>query len=388
MLHLDVKTALFMTTIMMLLNGAVLGFMHRTLTPDVRPSADDWRIGTLLAAGGAFVLGIQNLLPLWLAVFIGNGFINLGFTLYWRSLRRFNGLPDTPWLFLPAALCTLAIVGFATVHVSLGARIVTSSVMFVMACGAMAKILLKPNALTSERVLAGVVIALLTFAVIRGIYYGTRDELPGSLLDNRNWVATLTPIFITALPVVGTTAFLLMCVERIRGKWEDAAATDFLTNLPNRRTIAATGEARFNAARRNDQPFAVVLVDIDHFKAINDRFGHDAGDRALKHIAGILDENCRGPSMVGRIGGEEFVALIEDADEASALAVAERLRQAIAARPLVTGTQTLPMTASLGVAILAAQDEAFGALLNRADHALYQAKQTGRNKVVFHSLAA
>jgi diguanylate cyclase (GGDEF)-like protein len=237
----------------------------------------------------------------------------------------------------------------------------------------------------SNSVLAGIFFFIAAFMTFRGLYFLGFASPTVSLLDASNWLNLVTPLLLAVLPVVGTTAFLLMCSERIRRQWEMAAATDYLTALPNRRTIMGTGEARFNAARRAATPFAVAVLDIDHFKSINDRFGHAVGDQALKHVAKVLTVACRGPNMVGRHGGEEFVALLEGATVAEARLAGERLRRAIEDEAFVAklknGGQTLALTVSVGVATLGAKDGLFEDLLGRADQALYAAKENGRNRV-------
>lgn len=106
-----------------------------------------------------------------------------------------------------------------------------------------------------------------------------------SILETGTLINALTPLSAAVLPVIGTTAFLVLCSERLRAEWERAATIDFLTSLPNRRTISSTGITRFNAAQRSGSTFAAAVVDIDHFKSVNDRFGHDVGDLALQHVA-------------------------------------------------------------------------------------------------------
>jgi diguanylate cyclase len=128
--------------------------------------------------------------------------------------------------------------------------------------------------------------------------------------------------------------------------------------------------------------FAVLMLDLDHFKAINDRHGHEGGDRALQHVANLLVENTRGSDYLFRYGGEEFVVVLGSVGRAEAITIAEGLRRAIAESPvaLADGTR-LPLSASIGVAL---QDDHpdYERVLARADAAMYQAKRTGRNRVV------
>jgi diguanylate cyclase (GGDEF)-like protein len=199
------------------------------------------------------------------------------------------------------------------------------------------------------------------------------------------WMNLATPLVVATLPVIGTTAFLLLCSERIRRQWERAASTDYLTGLPNRRTLVETGERRFAWVRAADghaaSGFALGVVDIDHFKRINDEHGHEIGDVALKHVAALLQSACRGAELPARQGGEEFVVLFEDLNAQSAQAAGERLRQAVAQSPFMAGDLVLPLTVSIGLAVLQEADANFDSMLRRADEALYAAKAAGRNRV-------
>jgi diguanylate cyclase (GGDEF)-like protein len=205
----------------------------------------------------------------------------------------------------------------------------------------------------------------------------------------RRIIDLLTAMMVPTLPLIGTTAFLLMCAERGRVALQRMADTDHLTGVPNRRTITRVGERRFDSARRQGRSLAIAVIDIDFFKQINDRYGHDVGDAALCHVARVLRACCEDPHLFGRQGGEEFVALFEVADADSARALAESLREALHAHPLRIETPQsqrsepceLALRASIGVAIIDDGDADFDHLLRRADAALYAAKANGRDRV-------
>lgn len=385
---MDTFTSFVVITFLSLLNGGVLGLVHRGLPSDVRPSAADWRIGTLLFAAGMTLITTQGMLPSAFIQPLYSGCLMLGVTLYWRSIRRFYGMPDRQWIFLPFVVVTIVVFWLTAITPHLPTRIVVAAVCTIVPLTAMTWTLHTQNAFgltTSRLVLASLIAVVACFWLIRAFYF---ILLPVELMDKQDGMNMITPLILAILPVIGTTAFLLMASERIRWQWKSAAATDYLTDLPNRRTIVSHGEARFNATRRMGGAFAIAIIDIDHFKAINDKFGHDVGDEALKHIATILNEACRGPSMVGRYGGEEFVALLDDADAYDALAAGERLRSAIADNPLNLPNSALPtliITASIGVSVIKSDDNGLNDLLRRADVALYEAKSMGRNRVVLCS---
>jgi diguanylate cyclase (GGDEF)-like protein len=160
------------------------------------------------------------------------------------------------------------------------------------------------------------------------------------------------------------------------------ATTDFLTGLANRRSFMARLEAELARLKRFDiERAAILMLDLDHFKRVNDSHGHAAGDAVLKHFAALLRAELRKIDTGGRLGGEEFAILLIGADLAAAELSAERLRRRIAATPLDFAGQSIAVTVSIGIATLAPGDASADAALRRADAALYAAKQAGRNRV-------
>ncbi|MEZ4408315.1 MAG: GGDEF domain-containing response regulator [Polyangiales bacterium] len=159
------------------------------------------------------------------------------------------------------------------------------------------------------------------------------------------------------------------------------ASTDWLTGLANRRKATEAVEALL--ARPDRADIAVAIVDVDHFKLINDTYGHAAGDRALSHVAELLRAHTRKHEVVARWGGEEFLMVLDEAPPAVAEAVADRMRAAVAAAPLVLDDgRSVAITVSVGVAPLGERERDLDRLLEAADRALYRAKTSGRDRVV------
>ncbi len=165
--------------------------------------------------------------------------------------------------------------------------------------------------------------------------------------------------------------------------------TDALTSLRNRRAISAAAHAELSRAAREHTPLSVVLIDIDYFKHVNDRHGHQAGDQALRLVATTITQNLRPYDSVGRWGGEEMLLLLPNTTSEVAASVAERVRAAIATTPLLLETgEAVPLSVSLGLASTnSAEMNQFEPLLQCADFALYQAKQHGRNQVAIYQAA-
>ncbi|MBF0167712.1 MAG: GGDEF domain-containing protein [Alphaproteobacteria bacterium] len=164
-------------------------------------------------------------------------------------------------------------------------------------------------------------------------------------------------------------------------KLSDMAAKDPLTGLLNARAYYALCDNALSQARRSGNYFAMLFVDLDHFKSINDRFGHEAGDAVLKSVAGCLQDGIRHSDIVGRIGGEEFSVLLPDTDQEGARQLAEKLRQDIEALMPDIGEQRLPITASIGVAAGGPEHKTVADVQRQADQAMYVAKRQGRNRV-------
>lgn len=170
--------------------------------------------------------------------------------------------------------------------------------------------------------------------------------------------------------------------EELAGKLTELASTDSLTGAATRRRLSELAEHERRRCFRESKPLSLVATDIDRFKAINDGFGHAAGDAALVEFVARLRREIRDSDVIGRMGGEEFAVLLPDSDLGHSMQVAERLRAAIANTPIPWEGVELPLTSSFGVAQLSGPDDTIDALLSRADRALYDAKRAGRNLVM------
>ena len=178
------------------------------------------------------------------------------------------------------------------------------------------------------------------------------------------------------------------CIERdmtrykkIERQLANMALFDSLTGSLNRPAFYQHAKKEFARSKRYYRPLSVIMLDIDHFKRINDQYGHQGGDQVLQIFAEACQEIIRSTDVMGRVGGEEFALLLPDTPMRAAFNLAERLRERINKYPYLAGDMLIEVTASLGVAELQRDDADFKALLQRADEALYGAKHAGRNRV-------
>ncbi len=161
------------------------------------------------------------------------------------------------------------------------------------------------------------------------------------------------------------------------------ASTDTLTGLYNRRQFFALTKQAFAVSTREKTPYCVIMLDIDHFKSINDTYGHDAGDIVLKHLSDIITQTLRKSDIIARWGGEEFIVFLQNTTPEKAVVPAEKLRAAVEATSVTVGDQTIRFTISLGISISQITD--VNLLQKEADLALYHSKENGRNQVTLYS---
>jgi diguanylate cyclase (GGDEF)-like protein len=202
--------------------------------------------------------------------------------------------------------------------------------------------------------------------------------------------AWLTVLSVEALLFTIAAAFVLLAMAKERNEQghKTAAMIDPLTGLANRRAFEQEAEQITRRQIALNRPVAVFLIDLDHFKAINDNFGHATGDCVLQLFAEVCAANLRSTDLVGRLGGEEFAVLLSDANHDNAFMVAERIRSAFATAAMMADDHMIGATISIGISIIQDPDQNLAILLAQADQALYQAKARGRNRVALATIEA
>jgi diguanylate cyclase (GGDEF)-like protein len=217
-----------------------------------------------------------------------------------------------------------------------------------------------------------------SFMSITAVLYWFKHQGQPELLE-------AIPIANTALIGVSVLAFshvYELTRERSELRLLELAQTDALTRLPNRIRLKETFERERRRSAREQTPFSLIVLDLDHFKAINDDYGHEAGDLMLRHVADKLQQCLRASDLPARLGGEEFGVLLANTNAAQAAEVSEKIRSQIEAMEVMFEGQTLRVTLSGGIAELGTDGDSLESLLREADNRMYQAKASGRNQVI------
>ncbi|HRM82961.1 MAG TPA: GGDEF domain-containing protein, partial [Acidovorax temperans] len=204
----------------------------------------------------------------------------------------------------------------------------------------------------------------------------------GAELMQSSAVQTLTFMSTFAVVLVASMGFVFMARDRADEDNRRLAAVDSLTGVANRRAVIAALDRDVARSIRTHEPMALMMVDIDHFKNVNDRYGHPAGDKVLCSVVEVLRERVRSQDLVGRYGGEEFMVLLPDTTAKGGYLLAQQLCEAVQALRLEHEGQPIPVTVSIGVYGGRLQPgDHWDMLISAADRALYEAKDRGRNRV-------
>jgi diguanylate cyclase (GGDEF)-like protein len=300
----------------------------------------------------------------------------------WPLVDRFchfdRALPAAHrWRFAP--IVPVALLGLAWLAWPDGRELVANAMRWLIAMVALASALQATWLLwRGEQAPIPLLIALLPMIAIAAVHGGRGEG------DAAAWASEAFLMAGAWFAVVMTVGLSLRIrgLRRQRDRMRELAERDPLTSLSNRRAGEVVLRRMHAEAQAHRRPMAVVFVDLDRFKVINDAHGHDVGDAVLVEVAARLQAGLRQGDMVARLGGEEFVLLLPDSDATAAEALSERLRAAIAAAPVESGAGPLAITASFGVAVLdPARPVGVKELLKRADEAMYRAKREGRDRV-------
>jgi diguanylate cyclase (GGDEF)-like protein len=386
---LDPVNILLVTVLSSIMSLAILG----SLRPAGIPGVGRW-IGAYAMASVAILLaGMQRFGMPVLTIFVSNTLLALAVVHVLEGCRQFFGLkPRVPLAYAGIAALAAGIVWWYWVTPSLGARVAVVSVFHAAVYAAIGWLALRyrPRERPSYSyrfVTLAAWLGALAHA-LRGAMYGSGIVQQHGLLDSTPLNVAWLALGILVLPAL-SIGMVLLAHDRMAERLERLANQDELTGALTRRAFLAQAASALDAARATGQRVTLAIVDIDHFKSINDRYGHAAGDRVLAQFGRIVKGRVRGSDVFGRLGGEEFALLFPDMTRDEAIGRLDELRvltlsvrrsaDAIAREPDHASHEGL--TFSAGVDALRAEDT-LTILMARADAALYVAKTRGRDRVV------
>jgi diguanylate cyclase (GGDEF)-like protein len=340
-----------------------------------------WAWSAVLIAAGVCITVINAGAPRYAILIIGNFSVILGLVLQWRGIRAFfrKGPGRSGWalgVFFGALYVLQLINGAAVRERSL-----------LMACAILSMLILCAyelhNGQRGRRSFATVLTISGAAFLVLCYLVNIAASISGVAEFSPNTTSTFAIAMLYMVPIGGslvlTTGSLLLMFERLLADKHHLATHDELTGILNRRAIVAGGEREVAIARRSKQPLTVAYVDIDHFKEINDRFGHEAGDNVIADVARTIQETCRSTDLVGRYGGEEFCIVLPGVGAEGATIFGERLLAAIRKRRF-HGKQAVTLSAGLATWNASQAECSWPQLIGTADHALYKAKSDGRDR--------
>ena len=341
-----------------------------------------WGLSLLSCGLGAFLVILRGVLPDWLSIGVANVLNALGYLMSTVGLLRFARRPVAwGWVCSTPLLIGLLFVFVPFFAQQAGPRVVLMAALLVLVAGINLGICWRAQQKEPLRLRQ---IAMTAFA-LTGLFSIARATVtvfytpPADFMDPSKTQPLLMLIGL-ALLLFWNLSLMLIPGERLQNQLRRAAQDDALTNLLNRGGFNLLAQRQLERCRHAARPTSVLLMDLDHFKRVNDGHGHDAGDRLLCAFAETVRAQSRSTDLVARYGGEEFCALLPGADHSAAMVIADRIRQQFSKVTVPVDGIALGTTVSIGVAEIAATETVEGALL-RADQALYAAKREGRNRV-------
>lgn len=386
----DIRTAVLLGAALALLIGTMMLAVSAT-QPDIHRGTMRWWVaGAFSYALGFALTGMREWIWIGWSAVLANGLIAAGLACFGIALRRFFGLPEWRQRLLAVAPVTMlltALLLFAFPMAEIRQGLI--SLIFAVACAVCVQSIYghKQSRALSQHILGFYFILGLAMLMVRSATMFFSVNAPVDSIFEFSLLTACVYVGGVLLPVVGTIAFLLMCAERSQSELEQVARIDHLTGIYNRGAVEGLAGRMIATSLRHGTPMSLMVVDIDHFKRINDELGHAAGDKALLAIVQMLQALVRSCDLLGRLGGEEFVVLMPDTDAVQARRAAERMRAEVECTPVAFFGTFRSITVSIGVSEFRFEDADFGRLLQRADRALYAAKHTGRNLVLVDLMA-
>ena len=372
-------TLLLITAALSVTMLLALGSLVRSGIPGVR----SWFAANVFAVVALLLYAGRGTLPPVLSIEAANGLLALCIAVIYAGFQQFFQRPVPVRLIAAGWLCTMAgVAGFHYLVDAIAMRTVAVSLFHGAVCAAIGIAILRHRSRAGSRYsyffTAGVALLLAASHLGRGLMYALQSDMQTADYQSTAWNLFFLSVGTLVLPLL-TMGGMMMVHDRLVMRAEEQANRDYLTGAWSRRALFQLAERELRRAARLGEPVSLLALDVDHFKQINDSYGHAEGDRVLIDLVLRASAIVRGIDCFARLGGEEFALFLPHSDAAAALQVAQRLRQVLE-QPAVPSAAASGYTVSIGVATLQA-GEPFSTLLARADAALYQAKHAGRNRV-------
>ncbi|HEY5217443.1 MAG TPA: GGDEF domain-containing protein [Pseudolabrys sp.] len=384
-MNLDVNTLFMVTIYVEAILGLLLLFAWAQNTA-IRAVAW-WGFAHLIRAASVVLFGMYGTAPDLITIDLANALLFTAFAVTWTGARVFDGRPVEPVYLVTGAVIWLLVCRLPALTEAIDARSLIASGIITAYTWLTAYEFWRGR---SEQLVSRWPAIFMLFA--HGALFLLRTPLvsvlPWSPTNSMYGSVWLTVLSFEALLFTISIAFILLAMakERTELRHRTAAMIDPLTGIANRRAFLQDAALLAKRHSGNPRPTAVLLIDLDHFKSINDRFGHALGDRVLEIFTDAARQSIRTTDLIGRLGGEEFAAVLYDTSRDKAVMVAERIRESFAqASQEVDGR---PVCASVSIGIVHCQEAVLDVpeLLAQADQALYFAKERGRNRVEVASL--
>lgn len=374
----DVHIAVMLAAIVTLIVAAGLRVSLRGYAPALRDTSMLWVFGVALQPLAWVLIDLRGAIPDLFSVVLANVLLCMAYAEWLRAARRFSETDaDDRAPHMLVALGLAANVLWLYVWPSESMRTVVMSALLGCLAATAGRLLLAHAPQPRPTSYAITAIAF---------FIGAALMMARAAYEALNPLALETaPIQVVAfgysvlLPIIATIGFVLMCHDRSLAESRHTAGIDALTGVFNRHTLEQLANERMGSARDSDHPFVALLIDADHLERINDNFGHETGDAALRAMVLAIRDQLSPDDLIGRLGGGEFLIAL-GRDEVEARLLAERQCAAVETLDFVARGQRIPLSVSIGVATLGEESE-LGALVRRAGAAMRHAKRSGRNRV-------
>lgn len=380
---LDTSTLLVVALFSHTLSTVVI-YMNWRVSPSV-PGVREWAIGRSLVSVSLIVFLFQAKLPLALSVPLGNGLMHVGFYTVWLGSRRFLNAPPANHVLYGTgiAISILFLVYFSTIVDEPETRKFISSIFVVIYSVFYVNLILRYN--------NGRFVTARMFMISVGIHGAAHAVLvagfpfsdPGSSILNTHTFFQIYLFEGVLISIFSGCLYIAMTAEYLNRNLKLQASIDPLTQTMNRRAFHPLAESAVEGQKRQGGTVSMMMIDVDHFKAVNDDHGHLVGDEALRQISAVLHQCVRANDIVCRYGGEEFVALLPGAGLDDARQIAERIRATVQSLKITGRSSPFSVTVSIGLSAFSENCnlEDLEELIAAADLALYEAKTKGRNRI-------